>query len=227
MHKRTVGVIRRSPLPCPKHSILYFKLLVLIVLREAQVESSTLRPIHFHRLARLELFHTSTRLLVLAEKTAHQAISANLFLPARNHKAEDCALDVFEALLLSRDKLECAFDAERHGCVAAHGEHLFLDLVAGGAGWCLEAVCGLEDNNGGVGHACATVSSLCGAVFADSIRGAVKLDHVVCACGGRVGLEIASAMSAMVGQESDWRTTGFETSIVCGEQRVLVDVVWY
>jgi hypothetical protein len=191
------------------------------------VESSTLCPIHFHRLARLKIFHTSTRLLILADETAYQAISANLFLPARNHKPKDCALDAFKALLLSRDGLERAFGAERHRCVAAHGKHLFLDLVAGGAGWCLEAMCGLEDNNGSVRHACATVRSLCCAIFADSIRGAVKLDHVVRACVGRVGLEVPGAMSAMVCQESDWRTTGFEASIVCREQGVLVDVVWY
>ena len=76
-------------------------------------------------------------------------------------------------------------------------------------------------------HARATLCGLCGAVLADGVGGAVKLDHIVWTGAGRSGLEVASAVGAMVGQESDRRSTGFEASIVGGEERVLVDVIWY
>ena len=124
---------------------LDLKLLILIVLREPKMKSAAFGPIDFNCVASLEFFDSSACGLVLAQETAHQPFSTDLLLPARDHKSKDRALDALKALLFRRDRLESALRAEGHGCVAAHAEHLFVNLAAGRAGRCLEAVCRLED----------------------------------------------------------------------------------
>ena len=126
---------------------LDLKLLILIVLREPKMKSAAFGPIDFNCVASLEFFDSSACGLVLAQETAHQPFSTDLLLPARDHKSKYRALDALKALLFRRDRLESALRAEGHGCVAAHAEHLFVNLAAGRAGRCLEAVCRLEDHD--------------------------------------------------------------------------------
>jgi len=206
---------------------LYLQLFILVILRETQVEPSTFRPIDLGRFASLEFLHAATSLLILAQKAAYQTFSTNLFLPAWNHKSENRTLDIVIALLLRGNRFESALDSERHGCVSTHAKHLLLDLRAGSAWRGLETVCRLENDDGSMRHNRTALCRLCGAVFADSVGGAVKLDHIVRACSGRRSLEVASAVGAMVGKEGYGRPAGFEASSVGREEGVLVDVVRY